>query len=66
MTPRVMGSGRETIAEHREAAPRLLARGLVLDDVPVLGQLAVLEPQISTTIQFAGRPKPLNRPWRST
>src|SRR5882757_7104028 len=29
-------SGRELIAEHRKTAARLLARGLVLDDVPVL------------------------------
>jgi hypothetical protein len=40
---RVARSPRELVAEHRQAAPRLLARGLVLDHVPVLGQLAVLE-----------------------
>src|SRR5882757_4289979 len=35
-------SGRELIAEHRKTAARLLARGLVLDDVPVLREHAVL------------------------
>jgi hypothetical protein len=40
---RAASSPRELVAEHRQAAPRLLARGLVLDHVPVLGQLAVLE-----------------------
>ena len=35
---RAARSPRELVAEHRQAAPRLLARGLVLDHVPVLGQ----------------------------
>jgi hypothetical protein len=41
--PRLMRSGRETIAEHREAANRFRLGRLVLKDVPVLGELAVLE-----------------------
>jgi hypothetical protein len=62
---RAARSTRELVAEHRQAALRLLARGLVLDHVPMLHQLAILEAHNTTTIQFAG-PKPLNRPWRST
>src|SRR6266481_5328279 len=36
-------SSRELIAEHRQAADGCFLCHLVLDDVPVLGQLAVLE-----------------------
>src|SRR5271163_2611201 len=36
-------SGGEAIAEHRQAADGLGLRRLVLDDVPVFGELAVLE-----------------------
>ena len=46
MTPtpadRVDACNRETVAEHRQAAARLLARGIVPDDVPVLGEHAHL------------------------
>ena len=35
-------SSRKGIAEHRQAAARLLPRGLVLDDVPVLREHAIL------------------------
>jgi hypothetical protein len=33
---------RKVIAEHRETAARLLSRGLVLDDVPVLRENSIL------------------------
>ena len=36
-------SGREAIAEHREAATGFRLRRLVLKNVPVLGELAVFE-----------------------
>jgi hypothetical protein len=36
---------RELVAEHRQAALRLLPRRLVLDDVPVLREHAVLDAQ---------------------
>ena len=35
-------SSREFIAEHRQTAQRLLPRGLVLDDVPVLREHSIL------------------------
>jgi hypothetical protein len=36
-------SGRKLVAEHGQAADRLFLRDFVLDDIPVLGQQAVLE-----------------------
>jgi hypothetical protein len=41
--PRLMRSGRETIAEHRQAANGFRFGRLVLKNVPVLGELAVFE-----------------------
>src|ERR1700730_5899554 len=40
---RAARSPRELVAEHRQAADGCFLCHLVLDDVPVLGQLAVLE-----------------------
>ena len=42
LTSLISGSSREFIAEHRQTAARLLPRGLVLDDVPVLREHSIL------------------------
>ena len=42
--PRSIRSSRRFVAEHRQPAARLLARGLVLNDVPVLREHAILHP----------------------
>ena len=39
-----VGSGREAVAKHRQAALRFGLCHLVLQDVPVFGQAAVLDP----------------------
>jgi hypothetical protein len=63
---RAVISPRELVAEHRQAAPRLLARGLVLDHVPALREPPSFRRRMSATIHAAGRPLPLNRPCRMT
>src|SRR5712671_7349026 len=42
-------SGREAVAEHRQAALGIGLRGLVLPDVPVLGDLGIAFASGSTT-----------------
>jgi hypothetical protein len=48
------------IAQHRQAAGGFGLGRLVLQDVPMLGELAVLKRTTSVAIQAPGRPMPEN------
>jgi len=59
-------SGGKSVSEHGPATDGGFLCHLVLNDAQCSASCPFSRRTMSTTIQFTGRPMPLNRPWSST